>query len=312
MTSSAAAMTSVSFAPLLPWAVIGAFSAFAALLTAIAFRKHAMGAGWHGAALAIAIGALANPTLNTENRDPLTDVVAVVVDRSPSQRIGTRRERTDQTLRVVRERLQRLSNVEVRVIDAGTTGVGSSDQADAIGAAPEGTRLFSALDLALADIPLDRIAGAVFITDGQVHDTPRDPTRAPRVGNLKPLHVLLTGERGESDRRLVVAEAPSYGMVNSELQLTLRVEDAGGSERPGTAQVTLRRDGGREEIHTLEVGKDQRVPFKLDHGGQTIIEIEGRRRRRRTDATEQSRRAHRERRARASPRFARLRRTSCG
>ena len=267
-------MTSVSFAPLLPWAVIGAFSAFAALLTAIAFRKHATGAGWRGAALAIAIGALANPTLNTENRDLLTDVVAVVVDRSPSQRIGTRWERTDQTLRVVRERLQRLSNVEVRMIDAGTTGVGSSDQADAIGAAPEGTRLFSALDLALADIPLDRIAGAVFITDGQVHDAPRDPTRAPRVGNLKPLHVLLTGERGESDRRLVVAEAPSYGMVNSELQLTLRVEDAGGSERPGTAQVTLRRDGGREEIHALEVGKDQRVPFKLDHGGQTIIEIE--------------------------------------
>ena len=267
-------MTSVSFAPLLPWAVIGAFSAFAVLLTAIAFRKHATGAGWRGAALAIVIGALANPTLNTENRDLLTDVVAVVVDRSPSQRIGTRRERTDQTLRVVRERLQRLSNVEVRMIDAGTTGVGSSDQADAIGAAPEGTRLFSALDLALADIPLDRIAGAVFITDGQVHDAPRDPTRAPRVGDLKPLHVLLTGERGESDRRLVVAEAPSYGMVNSELQLTLRVEDAGGSERPGTAQVTLRRDGGHEEIHTLEVGKDQRVPFKLDHGGQTIIEIE--------------------------------------
>ncbi len=267
-------MTSVSFAPLLPWAVIGAFSAFAALLTAIAFRKRATGAGWRGAALAIAIGALANPTLNTENRDPLTDVVAVVVDRSPSQRIGTRRERTDQTLRVVRERLQRLSNVEVRVIDAGSTGVGSPDQADAIGAAPEGTRLFGALDLALADIPLDRIAGAVFITDGQVHDAPRDPTRAPRVGNLKPLHVLLTGERGESDRRLVVAEAPSYGMVNSELQLTLRVEDAGGSERTGTAQVTLRRDGGREEIHTLEVGKDQRVPFKLDHGGQTIVEIE--------------------------------------
>lgn len=267
-------MTSVSFAPLLPWAVIGVFSAFAALLTAIAFRKRATGAGWRGAALAIAIGALANPTLNTENRDPLTDVVAVVVDRSPSQRIGTRRERTDQTLRVVRERLQRLSNVEVRVIDAGSTGVGSSDQADAIGAAPEGTRLFGALDLALADIPLDRIAGAVFITDGQVHDAPRDPTRAPRIGNLKPLHVLLTGERGESDRRLVVAEAPSYGMVNSELQLTLRVEDTGGSERPGTAQVTLRRDGGREEIHTLEVGKDQRVPFKLDHGGQTIVEIE--------------------------------------
>ncbi len=271
MTGGAGAVTSVSFAPLLPWAAVGAFAALAVLLTFAAFRKRAAGAGWRAAALAAAVGALANPTLDTETRERLTDVVAAVVDRSPSQRIGARRERTDEALGAVRERLRRLPNVEVRVVEAGAAG---SESPDRSGAAPEGTRLFDALDLALADVPPDRIAGALFITDGQVHDAPRDPARAPRIGDLKPLHVLLTGERGESDRRLVVAEAPSYGMVNSELELTLRVEDAGGGARPDTAQVVLRRDGGPEETHVLEVGVDRRVPFKLEHGGQTIVEVE--------------------------------------
>ena len=274
------AMTSISFAPLAPWAVIGALSAVAVALTAVAVARRAAGAGWRAAALAVVIGALANPTLHTENRERLSDVVAVVVDRSSSQRIGARWERADEALRALRERLRRSPNAEVRVVDAGAPGPGSPDRAGA-GAGdmtPEGTRLFDALDRALADIPPDRVAGAVFITDGQVHDAPGDPARAPGIGNRKPLHVLLTGERGEADRRLVVAEAPNYGMVGSELHLTLRVEDAGYGARPGaapeTARIAVRRDGAQEEIHTLEVGRNQRVPFRLDHGGRTIVEIE--------------------------------------
>ncbi len=48
----------------------------------------------------------------------------------------------------------------------------------------DGTRLFAALDRALADIPRSRLAGVVMLTDGLVHDVPRPPPPAP-------LHVLL-------------------------------------------------------------------------------------------------------------------------
>ena len=274
MMGTSTAMTSIAFAPLLPWAAIGTFAVLAVALTAYAFMKRATGASWRALALTIIIGAIINPTLNNENRDLLNDVVAVIVDRSPSQRIGDRFARTDEALRVIEERLQRTPNVEVRVIETGDIDVGKDVLSTTLNAAPEGTRLFDALDLAFADIPLDRIAGAIFITDGQVHDTPEDPSQAPRIGNTRPLHVLLTGNRNESDRRLIVAEAPSYGIANSELQLTLRVEDSGVDVQPGTARVTLRRDGGAAETHNLEIGKNQRVPFKLDHGGQTIVEIE--------------------------------------
>lgn len=268
------AMMSVAFAPLLPWVAIGTLAVLAVALTTYATTKRATGVVWRALALTIGIGALANPTLNNENREFLDDVVAVVVDRSPSQRIGERRARTDEALDVIRQRLDRTPNVEVRVIEAANPAVDADVAGDALAAAPEGTRLFDALDLALADTPLDRIAGVMFITDGQVHDAPDEPTRAPRIGSTRPLHVLLTGDPDESDRRLVVAEAPSYGIVDSELQLTLRVEDASVLNRPRTARVTLRRDGGTPELHTLKVGENQHIPFRLDHGGQTIVEIE--------------------------------------
>ena len=38
----------------------------------------------------------------------------------------------------------------------------------------DGTRLFTALTAALSDVPHDRIAGAIMITDGRVHDVPTD------------------------------------------------------------------------------------------------------------------------------------------
>ena len=268
------AMTSIAFAPLLPWLTIAILTALAVTIVAYAFMMRATGVLWRALALATGIGALANPTLNDESREQLNDVVAVVVDRSSSQRIGERWARTDDALKNIRDQLEKLENVELRVVEAGNSRGERKTAGDALAVAPEGTRLFDALDRALADTPPDRIAGAIFITDGQVHDAPDQPTRAPRIGNTRPLHVLLTGERDESDRRLVVAEAPSYGMVDSELRLTLRVEDAGAANGPKNVRVTLRRDGGSPEVHHLEVGSDQHVPFKLDHGGQTIVEID--------------------------------------
>ena len=48
-----------------------------------------------------------------------------------------------------------------------------------------GTRLFAAIDRALADIPRSRLAGTIAITDGQVHDI---PDTAPGGA---PLNVLI-------------------------------------------------------------------------------------------------------------------------
>jgi len=78
-----------------------------------------------------------------------------------------------------------------------------------------GTRLFSAIERALADIPRSRLAGTIAITDGQVHDIPDTPPGGA------PLNVLIPARGEEIDRRLRVIEAPSYGIVGKAV--TLRV-----------------------------------------------------------------------------------------
>ena len=51
----------------------------------------------------------------------------------------------------------------MRVVEAG--------RADAADERTE-TRLFGALESAFRDVPPSRVAGAVMVTDGQVHDVP--------------------------------------------------------------------------------------------------------------------------------------------
>ncbi len=131
-----------------------------------------------------------------------------------------------------------------------------------------GTELFGPIGRALADVPAQRVAGVAMVTDGQVHDVPR----ADRLPFKAPLHVLLDGQKDEADRRIVIKEAPSFGIVGKDLQLTLRVEDLG-SKPEGTARVTIRRDGGSEEIANVPVGEDTQIPLILDHGGPTVFEV---------------------------------------
>ena len=262
-------LTSVAFLPQLPWVVIAALAGLALALLVYGATRGAPGTAWRAFAFAIGLLALTEPSLVSEKRDMLTDVAAVVVDQSQSQRIGGRATASEQALTEIEERLGRLEGVEVRVVRASNRlASGDGDQRR------EGTLLLSALAEALADTPRERIAGAILITDGQVHDVPDQAAAASPGG---PVHVLLTGRQGERDRRAIIEQAPSYGLVGKTLELRLRIEDAGvprGSGERTAARFTLRRDGGPATQHSAIVGQTQRVPFTLDHGGQTVIEIE--------------------------------------
>ena len=88
----------------------------------------------------------------------------------------------------------------------------------------DGTRLFAALGAALADVPPDRVAGAVIITDGRVHDVPAE---AAQLGFTAPVHALITGRPGERDRRIQLVSAPRFGIVGQQQTVVLRVEDQG-------------------------------------------------------------------------------------
>ena len=250
----------IAFAPLLPWAAIGALALASAALLAIGLVRRARGMVWRTLVLATLLLTLANPSAVLEDRAPLDDIGVVLVDESPSQDIGERRAQNEAALARIEEQAKALKHFELRVVRTKAEDEGGRDS---------GTLLFKALDRALAEIPRQRFAGAIMITDGQVHDAPAPEAAAQLAG---PLHVLLTGARNESDRRLTVVEAPSYGLVGKPLTLAVRVDDLPGPSH-GTARLTLRRDGGEETTAPITLGEDTKLPITLDHAGQTIFEL---------------------------------------
>ena len=248
----------VAFAPLVGMQVLWAAVAAAFILSLLLLVSRSHGAVVRSLALALIVLALANPSLTREDREPLSSVAVVVVDKSPSQNFGERARQTEAARAAIVGRLSRIPGLDVRVVEAGQSD-GETD----------GTRLFTALGSALADVPPDRIAGAIMITDGRVHDVPAD---AGALGFAAPVHALITGNKNERDRRVALIAAPRFGIVGQSQTITYQVEDHGAKER--TAQVTVRRDGDVVETRTVPVGAPQRVDIPIPHGGQNIVEIE--------------------------------------
>jgi hypothetical protein len=258
-------------APLLPWAVIALLGAACVLILGLGILRRARGLPWRAIAFAILLAALVNPSVVEEQRAPQRDIAIVVVDESPSQRLGDRQDATAAALATLKDRFSQQRDLDLRVIRAGKPQPGAGD---------DGTRLFKALDHALSDVPRQRLAGVVMITDGQVHDVPAGDGNAVAEVIGAPLHALLSGRPGEGDRRLVVKQAPSFGLVGKELRLTIRVEDLpesspkkpdGGSSQ---ARLTWRKDGGAPHQVGVQVDRDVPLPITIDHGGPNVVQIE--------------------------------------
>jgi hypothetical protein len=255
---------SIAAAPLLPWWALIALAVLIVAIAAVGTGRRASGTAWRTLASLILWLALVNPSLIEEEREARPDIAVVVVDDSPSQRIGQRRLDADKALAHVEKQLGALRDLETRVIRVGGSAVGAG------GVQGSGTELFHALDRVLADVPRQRLGGVVMVTDGQVHDAPEDGAHRRGGDPVGPLHAMITGQKNEGDRRLVIVQAPSYGLVGRKLGMAVRVEDPAGT---GFTGLTIRIDGGDSRRMSVPIGRDHEIPFTLDHGGQTVIEL---------------------------------------
>src|ERR1700730_1014450 len=134
----------IAFTPLVStpvlWLALAAIVVIAGLLLLGRARGAAVGVG----ARALILLALANPSFTREEREPLSSVAAVVVDKSPSQGFGERTRETAQAQEALINSLKQIKGLEVRVVEAG--------QADG---ETDGTKLFGALSSTLSDVPVD-------------------------------------------------------------------------------------------------------------------------------------------------------------
>jgi hypothetical protein len=249
---------SIAFSPLLPPAALTVLAAAAMIATGLALFARRRGAIARALAFALLFLALLDPSLTREDRRPLKDVVAVVLDQSGSQTIGNRAAQTAHARAALEESLGALDNVETRFIETG-----KSDGED------QGTRLFSALQSGLSDVPPDRVGAAIMVTDGIVHDI---PASAAALGFKAPLHALITGHEGERDRRIELVEAPRFGIVGKDQTISARVFDTDDKGEP--VAIDVRRDG--EKIATLSamVGQTVTARVRIEHAGPNVVELE--------------------------------------
>jgi hypothetical protein len=84
----------LAFAPLVSAQILWAAIAAAAVLALLLFISRSRGATMRAVGLALIVLALANPSFTREDRDPLSSVAVVVVDKSPSQTFGDRARKT--------------------------------------------------------------------------------------------------------------------------------------------------------------------------------------------------------------------------
>ena len=116
------------------------------VVVALGVYARRRGAALRALGLALVLVALADPSLVREDRQPLKDVVAVVLDRSGSQTIGERWAQTDKARAEIAERARRARQYRDALRRRRHDDGGN-----------DGTRLFSALNSALADVPPERI-----------------------------------------------------------------------------------------------------------------------------------------------------------
>ena len=244
------------FDPLVPWMIVIAIAVLAALGILLAVWRRLPGWWLRGLAGAILILALANPSVQQEDRAPLSDIIMLVVDESASQRIADRPSQSAEAIANVVTEVGRLPNTELRQI---TLNDGEGDS---------GTQLMTALSEALAEEPQGRIAGIILLSDGRLHDIERAPPLPA------PLHMLLTGQPNDWDRRLVVSNAPAFAILGEPVTLKIRIEDQGNAPtNVQTVRLEIAIDGGMPLPFEVPIGQDIELPVDLPHGGMNVLQF---------------------------------------
>ena len=249
----------ILFDPLVPWPLIGALTAVVVALCAFALWRRMAGWFLRGLAGAVLLVALANPALHSEDREPLQDIVLVVADRTASQRLSDRADQTTEAVETLRAEIDDLG-MEMRLAEV------PDAQAN------RGSLAMTELSEMMAETPRARVAGAVIVTDGRIHDAEMVPDMPA------PLHALLTGRPEDWDRRLIVRNAPAFAILGEEVTLTVRIEDEGAAPTRGQiaprTDILIAVDGGPPQRFEVPIGEDMDLPLTLPHAGRNVLQFE--------------------------------------
>lgn len=247
-------MTVIVFSPLISWLAIALLVALALFVLMFSYWRGLTGWALRGCASVTILAALCGPSLQTENRETLSDIVLMVVDQSASQHLGARAAQTSSAVSALTAQIEARPNTELRRINI-TDGPNDS-----------GTRAMDALVQSLAKEPRNRIAGVLLISDGLIHDIENAPVLPA------PLHFLQTGEAQDWDRRLIVKNAPPFAILGEPFNLSLEIQDQGHAPKDQThAILEISIDGDAPIVVDVPIGRVIEIPVTLPHAGRNIL-----------------------------------------
>lgn len=252
----------LAFSPQLPLWLIIALGAVMLLLALLFVLRGQYGGWFRLAGAATLVFALLNPSLLSSEYEARKSVIALVVDKSDSQKLDIRPEQTAKAVEAIKQQLDRLGQFETLVISAEQKLSAEKDAS---------TVLIGALKSGLKNIAADRFGGAILLTDGQVHDV-AEHLEAGGLGLTAPVHTLLTGRKDEKDRRVVITNAPRYGVVGDSFEINFKMIEHGyGASSP--AQISIFIDGEHVSTEQIRAGEQGSFIGHVPHAGQNIIEL---------------------------------------
>ncbi|MEM9210706.1 MAG: hypothetical protein AAGA63_04405, partial [Pseudomonadota bacterium] len=252
-------MENITFIPLIDPVFVAVI--FAIGTGAIVYSAFLTAHGWwlRWFALATLCITLLGPSLREEQSTPLRDIAFLVVDRSDSQTVSDRAEQTAAAERALMSVIEAQESLDMITVEVNT---------DATADDP-GSYVMAALAEAAANVPADRIAGAIIVTDGRIHDVAAlGPFPAP-------VHLYLTGRSSDWDRRINIQNAPAFAILGEQVNINLRVDDQGRvpSEVVGQATVRIAIDGGEPQDYAVNTNTDLTLPLVLEHAGPNVLQI---------------------------------------
>ncbi|MEM8773098.1 MAG: hypothetical protein AAGD92_15735 [Pseudomonadota bacterium] len=247
----------IVFDPAAPLWAMGLVCVTALIIAAVSLWRNWKSGLFRLLALAGLFGLLANPLVREAERSPLDDIALILVDESASQSLDGRDDSADAAASALQTALARLDAVETRRVAY---------------SGEEETRTIGALQSALADIPRARLGGVFIVTDGQSADASETLS-----GLDAPVHLLITGDENEVDRKLTLTNAPRYGIVDKPVRVSFRVDDLGPDEtiinENASVEVTLFVNGEQILQEPVPLGTEVGFEAPLDRPGATIIEL---------------------------------------
>ena len=247
-------MNSLNFYPLININILITLIILTLLVIFIGFKLKSPGNIFRSILFFLIIISIANPTVISENRENIPDTVAVILDLSPSQDINNRKEIAKKTYNNIKNELEKINNLDVRLKTIN---------------GERGSKIFEPLNSMVGDVPADRLAGAIIITDGQISDA---PALLDNFNFKAPINVLLSGYKEEKDRRLIIESSPRFGIVGEEINIDIKVEDISASTP--NALVTVNMNDEIEQSRSIPIGEIVTITMPLERAGITSLNIE--------------------------------------